>query len=190
MPAADTPPSLPQKPLYALYSSEIVTLGAQKFVNHFARATQGGYRELRLSINSTGGAVSDGIFLYNLLRSSPIPVTAYNMGSVQSIATIVFLGAKKRVVSKHGLFMVHRTTFNLQNVTVPMLKGIVENGEAEDNRTETILRSHVTLQGRDWTDLREQSFWFNAQEALSAGIATEIGEFSPPPGAEIWSFTL
>jgi len=98
--------------------------------------------------------------------------------------------AHRRVVSKHGLFMVHRSIFSPQGVTVPMLRGIVESGEAEDNRIEAILREYVTLKGRDWADLREQSYWFNADEALVAGFATEIGDFSPPRNDHVWSFTL
>src|SRR5436190_1999272 len=136
---------IPSNPLFAVFCAGIEQFSVEKFTKHLALATQKKFTELHLSLQSTGGAVSDGVFLYNLMRSSPLPITVYNIGSVQSIATIAFLGASRRVVSKHGLFMVHRSAFSPQNATGAALKELSGVAELEDKRTEAILREHVTL---------------------------------------------
>jgi len=178
------------KLLFATFCAAIDQFSAQKFSNNLALATQKEYTELHISFQSTGGVVGDGIFLYNLIKSSPIPVIAYNIGSVQSIATIAFLGASRRIVNKHALFMIHRTTFTPQFATGELLREFTLMADLEDKRTEALLRDHVTLHGRDWTSMKENAFWFTAEEAVKAGIADSIGDFSPPKGDQLWSFIL
>jgi len=177
-------------PLFATFCSAINESSAQLFSNNLARAVQGKFTELHLSLQSTGGFVGDGIYLYNLLKASPIPVIAYNLGSVQSVATIAFLGASKRIASKHAVFMIHRTRFTPQLATGGLLRELTVVADLEDKRTEALLRDHITLHGRTWEDLEGKEFWFTAEEAIQAGIVHSIGDFSPPMGSQLWSFTI
>lgn len=178
-------------PLFATFCAAIDQFSVQKFSNNLALATQKKYTELHLSFQSTGGIVGDGIFLYSLIKASPIPVTIYNIGSVQSIATVAFLGASRRVVNKHALFMIHRTTFTPQSATGELLRELSVVADLEDKRTEALLRDRVVLHdGKDWNNMKDNSLWFTAKESVDAGIADSIGDFSPPKGCELWSFIL
>src|SRR5215469_7845501 len=49
-------------------------------------AVNNGYNEIYLAMNSPGGYIPDGIFLYNHIQALPIPVTMHNTGSVSSVA--------------------------------------------------------------------------------------------------------
>jgi ATP-dependent Clp protease protease subunit len=180
----------PANPLFATFCAGIDQFSAQKFANCLALATQKKFSELHISIQSTGGMVSDGIYLYHLLRASPIPIIAYNIGSVQSIAAIAFLGASRRVVSKHALFMFHRTSITPQAASGDLLRELTLVADLEDKRTEAILRERTKIVGRDWADMKTNAFWFTADQAVESGIADCVGDFSAPQGAEMWSFTI
>jgi ATP-dependent protease ClpP protease subunit len=110
-----------------------------------------------------------------------------NAGAVQSIAAIAYLGAKKRKTSKHGTFMIHRTGSGSQPATRARLKGIEKSLALDDERMESILKEHITLDDAEWNKFDLQELYFSAEEAKKIGFAHEIGEFSPPPGIQIYN---
>ena len=57
----------------------------------------------------------------------------------------------------------------------------------DDRRTESILREHVQLSAEEWTDLDKHDLWFSGEEAVKAGFATEIGEFAPKFGSQVFA---
>lgn len=75
----------------------------------FRDAVADGVKTVHLLIHSPGGNVSDGVVLHSYFKSLPLELIAYNSGHVASAATTVFLGARRRIVSPHGTFVVHKT---------------------------------------------------------------------------------
>lgn len=49
-----------------------------------------------LMFSSTGGSVEHGITLYNYLRALPCGLVIHNIGSIQSVATVIFHAADER----------------------------------------------------------------------------------------------
>ena len=76
--------------------------------------------------------------------------------------------------------MMHRTSSGAQPATAAKLKGIAKSLTLDDERTESILREHITLDEEEWATLDNQDVYFSGEEAVKIGIAHEIGEFSPP----------
>ena len=91
--------------IYATLAGQVNEYMVQKFFQGIAIAMSNKVQRIHLLIQSTGGFICDGIALYNYIRKLPIEVIAYNVGSVQSIAVIAFLGAQKRKASKTATFM-------------------------------------------------------------------------------------
>jgi ATP-dependent Clp protease protease subunit len=185
------PPPIPAKQdVYAFFFSEINQISGQRFMNGISTAThEATPTRLHILFQSSGGAVGDGICLYNFLRNSPIEIILYNSGVVSSIAVISYLGAAKRIVSQHATFMIHRSTAPPGTIpTVERLKAAVNALKIDDRRTEAILRGHLKIPERKWSDLRHKEFWFTASDAVANGLATDIGDFTPSPGAKVWTF--
>lgn len=63
-------------------------------------------------ISCNGGDVDPGIALYNFLKSLPLKVIMHNIGSIDSIANVVFLAGKERYASKHTSFLFHGVNMN------------------------------------------------------------------------------
>lgn len=184
-----TPPTA-SKPLYAVFNSAIDAESAKKFVNNLIAGGHKGFTEYHVLFQTNGGSVSDGIFMYDFLRSFPFPFTFYSAGSVQSIGTTIFLGAQRRIAGKNSLFMLHRTSFNAPNLTGAQLANLSGMATLEDKRTADILREHITLSPKQWDDLGNNQFWFTATDAVTSGLAHATGDFVPPQGVPMWSLSL
>ncbi len=86
--------------------------------NKLADAASNGVQELTLLFSSYGGSLFEGFALYNLIRSMPYEVNIHNIGSVQSIANIVFLAGRRRTAARHSSFMMHNFTWTFASETL------------------------------------------------------------------------
>jgi ATP-dependent Clp protease protease subunit len=185
----------PQQPLaqptelWTTFCGNIDGGTVNRLLNALALATQNNVTALHILFQSAGGIISDGICLYNALRTYPVPLTLYNAGGIMSVAVVAFLGAKTRKASAHAVFNLHRSTFSPQSASAGTLESLAEAVLLEDKRTEAILRRHMTLTDEQWKDLDRHSagLWLTAEQALEATLVTEIGEFAPPVGAKIYN---
>ncbi|RAU47457.1 MULTISPECIES: ATP-dependent Clp protease proteolytic subunit [unclassified Pseudomonas] len=62
---------------------------------------------LVLNIATMGGECSYGFTFYNFLLSLPIPVHTHNLGTVESMGNIMFLGGERRTACLHSKFLFH-----------------------------------------------------------------------------------
>jgi ATP-dependent Clp protease protease subunit len=103
------------------------------------------------------------------------------------MGAIAFLAIKKRKVSRYGTFMIHRSHRNVERGTAAKLEEAAASLRIDDARVEAILREHITLTPEQWKDLNYNDLTFNAEDSVRIGFAQEIAEFTPPPGANIFS---
>lgn len=134
---------------------------------------------------SFGGSIADGIFLYHFLRSLPRSVVLYNGGTIQSIASLVFLGAHKRVASARSTFLLHRSATAPQAASASRLKTLTESIALDDRNTESIYRDHLTLPEELWKRLDYDDLILSAEDAMKYGLVDEIGDFTPDRGAVV-----
>src|ERR1039457_314805 len=114
-------PALPSV-VYATLCGTVEAAMCQRVVSGFTAAVNSGTKEVHLLIQSTGGAIGDGVAIYNFLRNLPIKIIAYNGGTVASIAVIVFLSAQERKVSETGNFVIHKSFHTLTSGTAEQLQ--------------------------------------------------------------------
>lgn len=179
-------PTLPSE-VYAVFCDNVNQASVQRIFNGLTTAMATKVKAVHLLFQSNGGFVGDGIALYNFFKALPIDFTIYNVGQVSSVAVIAYLGARRRKTGAHAMFMMHRTTSPGQPATAFELEGVAKSLSLDDRRTESILSEHVTLLTGKWSDLDDHDFYFSGEEAVKMGLAHEIGEFSPPPGTQIYN---
>lgn len=179
----------PPAPNYGTFCGPITTDTVGRFIHCLNVGTQTNSGPLHILFQSGGGNIGDGIALYNFLKMYPIEVTLYNAGTIASVGVIIYLAVKNRIVSKYGTFMVHRSTaFPIGGQPAAKLESTAKSLRIDDDRTEAVLREHLAFSKRKWSDLRNNAeFWFSAEDAVTGGIATSIGDFAPPLGAKIFS---
>jgi ATP-dependent Clp protease, protease subunit len=172
---------------YALFAGLIDQQAVQRIFQGVAGATANKIKKVHLLFQSTGGTVGDGVALYNFFRTLPVELCLYNVGSVASIAAIAYLGANVRKTSAYATFMVHRTQAPMQAATAERLQAIAHSVTIDDQRTDAILRKHLKMPDDRWEVHQVADLWMNAGEAVKFGMATEIGEFAPPIGTQIFT---
>jgi len=173
--------------VYATFCDSITQDSVKRIFGSLSFATTNNVQHIHLLLQSMGGSVGDGICLYNFLKTFPIELTVYNCGSVASIAVLPYIAASKRKTSAGATFMIHRTTGSAQPTSATRLHSLAETVVLDDKRTEAILRKHIKLSDEEWAALDKQDLWFSAEEAVKAGFADEIGDFSPPKGSAIYA---
>jgi ATP-dependent Clp protease protease subunit len=190
-----TTPPLPAPPMqppnvsevFATFIGVVDQSSLQRIFAAFAVATASKVRHLHLLFQSTGGSVADGVCLYNVLRHLPIEISLYNSGTVASIGAVAYLGAKVRKTSASATFMLHRTQASPMGATAERLQAIGKSISLDDQRTEAILRKHLKMPDDLWDVHRVADLWLSAEEAVKYGLATEIGDFAPPFGTQVFN---
>lgn len=176
-----------KQPVFGTFVGEINQATARGLTNSLTLATQHA-ESLHLILQSTGGTVAEGVYLYNFIRALTIPVAIYNVGSVCSAAVMAFLAAPIRVASRHSSFMIHRCHTTMQAANPGQVAAAAESLAIDDVRTDNILKEHLTLSPQQWEQYDRHTLWIAASDAVDCGLATEIGEFAAPMGAPIYSF--
>jgi ATP-dependent protease ClpP protease subunit len=174
--------------LYAIYCGGIEQANSQKVVNSLTIAMNNNVRHVHVLLQSAGGYISDGVFLYNLFRTVPIEITLYNGGQISSAGVIAYLGAANRVTGANATFMIHRSTNSPQFATATKLTHAAKSLVLDDDRCEGIIRSHVSLPQELWTEMKYHDIYLSGDEATQYGLATSIADFAPPPGTQVYNF--
>lgn len=188
----DEKPSSEPNEAYGMFCGPINQDTTRNLINRLGMATleQKPITHFHLLFQSSGGTISEGICLYNVFDSFPIPLTIYNCGGVSSIATIAYLGAKIRKVNQFAAFMIHRTTCIPRVVTAEGARSMAKGLDIDDQRTGDILKKHLTIPDFDWNNLGNSEYWFSAAHAVTSGIAMQIGDFAPPLGRKVAAMNI
>jgi ATP-dependent Clp protease protease subunit len=175
-----------RKIAYYGYSGAIDSAGAKRIADALNTAANGHFDEVRISFSSHGGYVSDGIYLYNHIRSLPIRVVMHNIGSVTSIAVTVFVAAEERFCSPHGMFMIHPTIMSpSEGMSAQRLQSSLDSAQADDRRTENILRERAAIPEEILTARRFREIYITPKEAVIYGLVHAVKDFTLPKGSRM-----
>lgn len=135
--------------------------------------------QIHLTIESPGGLLSDGMALFSDLRkrAQSAKVKAEAAGVVASAAALIYLAADERVMGEGALLMVHAPWLMFMAIgSVEEIDGYWAKERKAMLAFEGELRDSVARRAgvaagvaADW--LAEEA-WFNAQQAVEAGLAT------------------
>jgi len=126
-------------------------------------------KTLYLLINTSGGSVSHGIALYNILRALPFDVITHNIGNVDSIGNVIFLAGKKRYAVSNATFMIHpvKTGLKSRQVSYTGLSEKLSSVDADNKRIKKIILEHCSIPQKELDEL------FIAGEVKTAPYALE-----------------
>ena len=176
-----------KKTAYYGFTGPIDSSGGTRIAAALNAATNNGYDEAYVCLNSSGGYVGDGVFLYNHIKSLPIKTICHNTGGVHSIAVTVFVAATERYCSAHSMVMIHPTTFGpiQEAMSWERLDDFKAAALADDKRTENILREQTSIPDDLLATRRVRQVYITPEDALKFGIVHGIREFALPKGDEI-----
>jgi len=160
-----------QKTVYINFYDGIDLVKVNKFIQ-FTTDVISKYNptELYYFISSKGGDVDAGFTLYNFLISlqSKLTVTMHNIGTIDSIANIIFIAGGKRYAAPNAAFLFHGYTLSFN---APVGKALIDTFV---NRTK--------LTAEEINTLFNQGESKDVKFALQKGIIDDINPPSVPRG--------
>ena len=140
------------------------------------QALQSGASEIELHMSTEGGNMTAGFALYFFLKSLPLPLTTWNVGSVESVGVAIFLAGQKRYACPGTRFLIHPLHWGFGNLVAADHARISEWRDCLDFDAEryAAIFEEATAGARDPHDIRGyltgSSRIYTADEAVEAGI--------------------
>ena len=134
-------------------------------------------KEITVYINSPGGEVQSGLAVFDIMKMIPNPIRTVCIGTAASMGAILFLAGDRRVMMPHAQIMIHDPAPGSGS-----MEGMKPD-EMEERLSDLKKCQKVTVEiisqatGRSEEDVRNKTkkdSFFNADEAISFGLATEI----------------
>lgn len=129
--------------------------------------------ELVVHLNSPGGEIFDGLAIYQALKNHKASVTIMVDGLAASIASVIAMAADRLVMAPKATMMIHDGwTMGVGNAAE-----MRKLADLLDKQSEIIASAYADRTGQDanfWRDRMRDETWYNAQEALDAGLIDEI----------------
>jgi len=130
---------------------------------------------LNVYINSPGGAVFEGVAIYNTLRRHAARKIVHIDGLAASIASVIAMAGDEIRIATNGMMMIH----NPYGLAMGEADELRRMADALDKIKGAILDTYVLRTGGKADEIERQmdaETWMNADEAVAAGFADLITE--------------
>lgn len=174
------------------------TIGYWGYTKQYVRAALAAYKgkHVDVKITSLGGDLDHGLDIRQQFIDHG-DVTVYLSGFVASAATIIAMGAKRIVMSKYAMFLVHKCSNFIDawgNYNADQMQQLIDQLEAnkkENDKIDVVLANMYAARcGKkvsEILDILKEGRWLTADEALSYGFVDEISDME---GEKKLNFTL
>lgn len=143
-----------------------------------------------VAICSLGGYVNTGLQIYELFKNHG-QVTCYFLGMSASAATFMAMGAKKVVMSKNALILIHNAmghVFEWGQLNKEQLDELVKRLQFQRSQLNTIddvlAEIYAEKSGKPVDDVKEKmkvAAWIKAADAKDFGLVDEIADAEQMP---------
>ncbi len=129
---------------------------------------------ITINVHSPGGSVIDGNLIRNAIAKSKNDLTLVNVGLSASMMAIILVGSGKKVkMASNGFLMIHPPSGS----TSGGAKDFENTAKLLRDMESTFVKQLMAKTGKTEAEAREWMIgdnWFNAEEALEAGLIDEI----------------
>jgi ATP-dependent Clp protease protease subunit len=166
-----------------IFSAAINQNSANSLIAYLIDLQLVGATRATIAISSPGGNVVNGISIYNTMLALSYDLTTHNVGNVDSIANIIFLGGKNRISNNNSTFMFHSVSFDGNANERLEEKNLLEKLDvikSEHKRISSIIAARSGLSQRTCINLFKKQATRDAAWAMKNGIANSVSEFKIP----------
>jgi ATP-dependent protease ClpP protease subunit len=144
---------------------------------------------INLKVNSPGGCVFDGLAIMNALADHPATVNVVVDGLAASAASFIAMAGDTITMNRGASLMIH----DASGTCLGNASDMGEMAELLDKISDTIAGLYAERAGGtpgEWRSLMVAETWFNAAEAVTAGLADQAVTATPAPAANAPAFDL
>ena len=131
---------------------------------------------VKLIINSSGGEVEAGLFLYQQIKGMDVPIDLYCTELAASMAGILLAGGKHgRYILKSGRVMIHEPLISASSGSASQIARTAETILDTKRRLNQLLANDTNRPIEEIEKLvADGDHWFTAEEAVAFGICDAI----------------
>lgn len=140
-------------------------------------------KKITVNLNSPGGDYFDGLAIFNALERHPAHVTMQVDGLAASAASIVAMAGDDIVMNQGAQLMIH-DAISFAGGNAAALR---QRADVLDKCSEDIAGIYAKKTGRpqsEWRAAMQKETWYNAEEAVTVGLATRTSETPVPEKME------
>jgi ATP-dependent Clp protease, protease subunit len=172
---------------YVVFEGPINDTNTSRLMSVVSTLIPKGVNKVHLVVGTGGGNVADALLTYGFLRALPAELTTYNLSTIVSAGTILYLAGEKRIASSNAFFQFHHATANFSKPPTTMTLDEFTDEKAflamNIERMEQIYRDRTSLTPAQIEEFRQHAVFFDAAAARKAGIVHEVAALRIPPGA-------
>lgn len=131
---------------------------------------------LIININSSGGSISDGVAIYNIIKKLPCKVTTHNLGEVSSAAVLLYMAGTTRTSADISKFLIHPITMNLNSIcNYYQIKELINILEADINNYFSIITREIPTITQKYNilhSLKCEALTLTKNDAIECDIVT------------------
>lgn len=145
--------------------------------------------EIELHLNSPGGDAWDGIAIMNALRQHRATVQVVVDGMAASAASVIAMAGDEIVMARGSQMMVH----DARGICVGWARDMTKTAELLDKLSNNYAGIYAARAGgtRDeWRAIMLEETWYDADEAVAAGLADRTDEDSEADAQAMAAFDL
>jgi ATP-dependent Clp protease protease subunit len=133
-------------------------------------------KPIEIILNSPGGNVYDGLNIYDRIRYSKCPIGILGTGLVASMALIIFLAGKIRMVTPNTILMNHQISSEVQGRYHDLKIELEEINRLEDLCLKILTERTGLSIKKIKTDIKKGDDYITPERAIKEGFAHEILE--------------
>jgi len=131
------------------------------------------HKHITLFINSPGGSVFAGLSIVDTMNFIKSPITTIIIGRASSMASIISISGKKRLMTENSWWMSHPPRIFNEDY-LKFTKDNVDAMERLDNQLNEIYKRYINLTDKDWDKMNNGELWLNAEECFKRKIVDNI----------------
>ena len=154
-------------------------------INYFDDVNEAGIRDyvrkpIVLYINSPGGNVSDGLALYDIIRTSVTPICTIAIGAAMSMGLWLFMAGDIRLIGENATLMYHEISTAIQDKTEGIALEVAESKRLQKIYDKTITsNSKITQSQLEDYKKRKAEWYISPKEAIKLGLADDYFRLEP-----------
>lgn len=131
-------------------------------------------RVIKLHITSHGGDANVGLFCYDKLRLSKIPIHTYCEGWTISAASLIFMAGQQRFMTEHSKLLIHQISHeNSDSQTHQQMKDNIYNVDMIMQDYKKIYLKETKISEKKLDEILKKNIFLGAEECIKWGFAHE-----------------
>jgi ATP-dependent Clp protease protease subunit len=157
---------------YIGFNAAIDRKSAEQLCFIVTDAKKHGFRTVNLCMSSVGGVLDHTYYAFNILEALDLHFVSWNVGGIQSAATILFMCGDERYATADASFFFHQTSYDPPSTRIngPYLVEKLKAVRYDDTRSAGILASKTGKPVQDVRGWQNTELVMNTDAALAHGL--------------------